>query len=219
MKKKNTWILLLVFIICACSSKKVLVGKKYIATTEYDSMILDFHTQDECVFTHSFIPCGMDERFQSINIICNYKIKNNIITLENKYPIDSLSNVSSIAIPEKELKKCAYMNLYTISGRKPYPPNVFLIGAPPVYNNGDYIGFLNYIHKEKLLYRDSLIFYQKSTYKKPHPIHHLGTNYRQKYKDCIFVQEGYHADTLSVFQEFRKASINMETPLNYIEEK
>ena len=148
----------MLILIYSCSSP-VLVGKKYIYNGEYYQESLQFISKNECTYEQLFVPCGMSPRYEHIKIICTYKFRNNIIEVNNKYPIDSLKNSTHIRIPFEEIEKCKYLRQYTID---PIPNGKIMIGRPSSFNDGYYLGYLNYIEKEKLLYQDSLIIYLKS---------------------------------------------------------
>lgn len=163
MKILFPFVLIVILFFMSCLNKtNSLMGKKYIFQDDYGSMSIEFTSKKECIYIHNLKACGMDTIFQKVRIKCFYNLNGNIITLCNPNPVDTLKSKGYIKVPEEELKKCFYMNQYIIDPNSIYENRIGLIGIRTPQNNAFYIGYLNYIDKEKLLYQDSLIYYQKS---------------------------------------------------------
>jgi hypothetical protein len=155
---KKIILVILVTLITACSNtSNILKGRKYVNDCGYMEESLDFISNKQCIY-RQFFNCEMEQPYKNFEIVCSYKIHKNQIVLSNENHIDSLKGKSHIEIPQEQLDKCSYMALYTIDSRNPQSIG---IGAPPVHNNGYYIGYLNYINNDKLLIQDSIIYYKK----------------------------------------------------------
>lgn len=215
-----------------CASKThILVNKKYIARTEYDIMELHFLDKEKCMFTQTFTICNdIDVKYRAISILCQYKLKGNIIRLRNIYPIDSIGNKAFIKIPYEELSKCDYMGEYTIDevGRKYDKKHLkeieagksLIIDMPRFYNNGYYVGWLNYIQNETMLYQDSLIMYSKGSVRRASKINGLVGLDQDEHRGItkVFEREGHPIDSLIKQRLLLDLVIKNKMPFNTIEE-
>ncbi|MBK5722952.1 hypothetical protein JGH11_18950 [Dysgonomonas sp. Marseille-P4677] len=224
MAKKTYFILIILFIYgfvsCLTTKNSLLVNKRYtLVHSDLDSMSLYFKNKEECIFTHTFKSCNMSERFQGIKIECKYKLKDNILQLKNKSQIDSLRNIAYIKIPDDELEKCEYMKLYTIDidGKEAGLKGIVIDGRP-IRNNSEYIGHLNYIENEKLLFKDSLLLYFKMPSRPENSVNKMGlpVRYSDYYILGSFVLNGYTVDSLINRQIIEEAIYNNTIPINNI---
>lgn len=210
-----------IFFSCSTNQNLLLINREYtLKHSEFDSMSLHFNNRKECIFTHAFRDCGMDERYQKIEIICKYKLKDNILYLKNKFPIDSLKNIAYIKIPDSERVKCEYMNQYTID---PYGDKAdfkgIIIDGRPFLNNAQYIGYLNYIEEERLLFKDNLLLYFKMPSPQKEMVNEAGLQARHDLDYYIlgaFVLNGHTVDSATSRNILNESISNKSIPVNDI---
>lgn len=234
MNKYTSLILLTIIAISFinCSNKSyLLANRKYLIATEYNVMELYFLNKNECVYTESFTYCDLEPGYQQIKIFCNYKLRNNIISLKNKYPIDSLKNKAFIKIPDKVLHECDFMNKYSIDSHareySEYLDEIIagtrvIAGLPRFYNNAYYAGYLNYIDKEKFYFQDSIIVYSKITFSPTSEGGYVNKAISQndtfnKGINAIFIEEGRHMEEYDKRRQLIELSKKSKLPSNIYE--
>lgn len=204
MKTNNLLIALGVCLFVSCSKFLHIEGRSYsnISDREYFIESFEFIDKNTCIYKQSF-NCALSKEYKEFILICNYSIKGNRLLMVNKYPIDTLKNKIYLRLPESEINKCSYMTRYTIDL---VPDERLMIGRPPRFNDGYYIGYYNYFEKVEYLFYDSVFYYK-------HVIDYPG-NRGYEYKTTPYALHGKDIDTLSVIKKSLEINNDETTKIN-----